>query len=509
MLNNLPWRAVYPRGMMRQVGRTAARKSLRSLAVCGALLGPTAYADPVFSPAGGLSPVEALPAVAPLPPVATPAGVSPPEYPTAGTLIAPSPPASTVTPTAAYQPPPEAIAPAPAEPVVLGMPLPQPTFEPTPAPWYESNRCTDCLPWLDIYQGSSYGAVCPCPVHDRPGFSIDGLARAYYANDQRINWTGMEATFGAEGILAPRFIAEVNGWNISANGVFFLNQHFDGNKLDEPGLAPYHKNFEVDPFQIWNMNVRFTKDDLTISVGKDNTPFGRYYFPLFTNSRMDSPFLRSDVIQWVETGIFARYSPGIFVGDIAITNGLAERDTNSMKALVARLGINTPSFVAGISGKLHDGSGSEKQKQYGSYYGADAMMRWGAFDLSGEFTYDQYGMWHDFDPNNITWGRSLYYRDLYSGQQRVPLSALGYYLNLGWTHPRLRVDLNYGEYYPHAIGNVLNDTPVRRGLAKATWRVMPHVESYTALLWENVRPLEPFRKWQLGTALLSGVQVYF
>ena len=41
------------------------------------------------------------------------------------------------------------------------------------------------------------------------------------------------------------------------------------------------------------------------------------------------------------------------------------------------------------------------------------MYRFGRFTLSGEAIYDQYGFTTPgFNPDDIFWGRSIYYRDL-------------------------------------------------------------------------------------------------
>ncbi|HEX4131522.1 MAG TPA: hypothetical protein VHZ24_15900 [Pirellulales bacterium] len=405
-------------------------------------------------------------------------------------------------------PAPLPMAPQPAEPV----PPPRlPIFDPPviqmPA-WYEAHTCPKCQPWTRGYLGSNYGTICTCNDTNINGFVFDGLVRGYYLNDQRVEWSGMEATFGAEGILIPRLIYNTaNGWTLAGNGVFFINQPYDRDMYSTPERQSYLADFQVETFQIWNMNVTMTKGDLKLTVGKDNTPFGRYYFPIFSNSRMDAPFIRTEAINWVETGVFLRYTPSIFSIDLALTNGGNDRDTNSSKAGIARFGIQTENFVCGVSGKYQDGVGSETEKEYNNYYGGDFMIRRGQFDISGEAIYNQYGFKRPYDPNNIFWGRSIYYRDLYAGPNG--LSGVGYYINCGYTWPRLRTDLNYGEFYPHPIGNPLADTPIRRAVVKGTWTLIPRLEQYLALIFENSRPTEPFRINQKPYALLTGFQTYF
>jgi hypothetical protein len=71
------------------------------------------------------------------------------------------------------------------------------------------------------------------------------------------------------------------------------------------------------------------------------------------------------------------------------------------------------------------------------------------------------------------------------------------------------LDLNYGGFYPHAIGNPLADTPTQRGFAKYTWSVMSHFEQYTMVLFENARPAEAWRSNEKPFAFLTGFQTYF
>ncbi|HWB00726.1 MAG TPA: hypothetical protein VG713_19665 [Pirellulales bacterium] len=377
--------------------------------------------------------------------------------------------------------------------------------------WMEYHTCPKCQPWTRGYLGSNYGTICYCNDRQINGFVFDGLVRGFYLNDQRIEWSGMESTFGAEAILIPRIVYNTANWTIAGNSVFFINEPFDRNMYVTPERASYLANFQVQPVEIWNLNIALSRDDFRFSFGKDNTPFGRYYFPLFSNSRMDAPFIRTDVISWVETGAFIRWTPGIFSIDAAVVNGGSDKDTNSSKGGIGRIGIQSEdqSFVAGISGKVSDGIGSEVQKELANYYGGDFMIRRGCFDLSGEAIYNQYGFRKPYNPNNIFWGRNLYYRDMFGGTVDAGMHGWGYYVNAGFTLPHLRTDINYGEFYPSPIGNPLTDTPIRRGIVKGTWTFIPRVEQYLALIFENNRPVEAWRSTQKGFAILTGLQTYF
>lgn len=348
------------------------------------------------------------------------------------------------------------------------------------------------------------------PNWEPDGFTLAGLARGYYLNDQRVEWTGLEATFGAEAALNPRYVQRVGNWLMRADGVFFLNQPFERNILIDPERRSYAANFYPDVFQIWQLNLGFTRGDFTVAVGKDRTPFGRYYFPIYSNSYFDAPFLRTEVIKWVETGVFVRWSPGPLNLEAAVTNGGVDRDTNSSKALVCRAGFDTPFWALGASAKIQDGTGSEHQKLNNSYYGFDAMARWGRFELSGEAVWDKYGFREaEMDPNDIFWGRSIYYREIFNGTKDGALHGFGYYVNLAWIYGRARIDLNYGEYYPQQIGNPLHDPIIARLMAQGSYEVMPGVQTFLVLMDENPRPVEEFRRGHNGFVLYTGVQWVF
>jgi hypothetical protein len=347
------------------------------------------------------------------------------------------------------------------------------------------------------------------PTATESCWSINGLARGYYRNDQRIQWSGMEETFGAEGVIAPVFRRQLGNWETTVEGEFYLNQPFDRNILaDTPTRVSYMGNYDVDVFEISQLSITCRRDDFSIKAGKMVTPFGRTYFPLYSNARIDAPFIRTEAILWRETGFLIHYQPGIFVGDAAITNGSENLDSNSSKAIVARLGLQTEFSALGCSVKWQDGIGSEEQKQFNNHVGADAMVRCGPFQLSGECIYDEYGFYHPFDPNDITWRHSIYYREL-NRAVHVPLTGVGYYADLGYKGQDWDVNLNYGGYYPTEIGNPQHDVPNRRGIIKLAYRFTPALQTYCAALMETSGMIAQEDLNRRGHLLLSGLQYVF
>jgi hypothetical protein len=235
------------------------------------------------------------------------------------------------------------------------------------------------------------------------------------------------------------------------------------------------------------------------------TPFGRTYFPLYKNDRSDAPFLRSESILWRETGVLLQWDPGNWVFTAAATNGGFDRDANSSKALVARAGYETPWLAIGGSIKTQDGIGSEGQKVFNDHLGIDAMLRHGPWVLSGEVIYDEYGLRRPLNPLNITWGRSLYYRD----QTRPaggPITGLGYYANLGYTGPRLTAMLNFGEFFPTSIGDPRHDVSTWRAIGKLVWH-HGYTDTYVMVLWENDVPGAQDGRLRRGDDILAGVQI--
>lgn len=341
-------------------------------------------------------------------------------------------------------------------------------------------------------------------------YRVDGQVRGYYLNDQRIEWSGQEATFGAEGAIMPVFRRRAGDWEFTVLGEFYLNQPFNRNLLaDTAERRSYLANYETDTFEISQLHLAMRRGDWEVVVGKMATPFGRTHFRLFTNSRIDAPFIRTEAICWRETGALVRWDPSWLVCEAALTNGCDDRDTNSSKALVARLGFDWEGLSGGVSAKAQDGIGSEGQKQYRSHYGVDLGIRWSIFTLSCEAIYDLYGFRRPgYDPDDIFWGRSIYYRDV-NLAHNDPLKGLGYYLNLGICWQRWAAELNYGEYYPDEIGDPRQDTPNRRGIVKLDYDLAERLETYGVLLVENDLDNAQDGRTRRGIMVLGGVQYTF
>jgi len=381
-----------------------------------------------------------------------------------------------------------------------GLPVPDPSTNLPPA-WPQA----EVLPSPVVSPLQTWVSQ-PLP---EPGFQyhVGGQGRGYYINDQRIEFTGVEAGFAVEGVLNAGALQRSGDWDLSVESQLFLNQPFGKNIfVDSPTRRSFAHNFDVEPLQISQLYLGARNHDFYMALGRFVTPFGRFYFPNYRNNFDDSPFIRSEAILFRETGFLVQWDPGIWVCTAALTNGSSEQDTNSSKAIVARVGIEEPWYAFGTSVKWQDGNGSEGQKMYNNHAGFDAMLRFGNWTLSGEAIYDQYGLRRPGIPlNQITWGRSLYFRDLNNGYH-IPITGYGYYVNLGYEGPQWSLMLNYGDFYPEKIGDVRQDAPTHRGLIKASRHWTPHFETYAIALLENDLARAFDQTVRRGTYIIAGAQ---
>lgn len=398
------------------------------------------------------------------------------------------------------EPPPQSFPSQPtAPPPELGAPnfaapQPYPEFIPTPSP-SPSLPNSPLPPW----------AIPTNP--EQLAYRLGGQARGYYINDQRIEFTGVEATFAVEGVLNGGLTQRADDWDLSVETQLFFNQGFGQNIfVDTPTRASFKNNYDIDPLEISQLYLGARHDDFYLALGRFVTPFGRFYFPNYRNNFDDSPFIRSEAILFRETGLLLQWDPGIWVCTAALTNGSFEQDTNSSKAIVARVGIEEPWYALGTSVKWQDGNGSEWQKVFNNHVGVDGMVRFGNWTLSGEAIYDQYGLRRPGVPlNSITWGRSLYFRDLNNGYE-IPITGYGYYVNLGYEGPNWSLMLNYGDFFPEKIGDRRQDQPNHRGLIKASRHWTRHFETYAIALLENELPRAFDNVVRGGTYIIAGAQ---
>ncbi len=343
-------------------------------------------------------------------------------------------------------------------------------------------------------------------IDDKTTLDIGSIFRSYYINDQRIQWSGVEATFGVEAALSAEIQREISNGHILVSAEVFLNQPFDQNILVDESRAKYLPNFQVSRCELAQLVVGLKKKNFFIGLGRKTTPFGRTYSLPLLNNYVDQPFIRTESILRYETGLFMEYSPGILDFSLAVVNGGPEMDTNSSKAGIARLGLKgrDNKWAFGVSAKFQDGIGSENQKQFKNHAGLDLMVKFGPFRVSGEVIYDEYGFRKEYNEEDIFWKRSLYYRDVFY-KYEVPVTGIGAYLNLQYEGSKWFLEACYGEFHPEEIGNIYHDEPTKRGIIKVRICFAPGFHLFGMGLFENERTTEPLFKGASGVVALVGL----
>ncbi|UCH94040.1 MAG: hypothetical protein JSV88_27755 [Candidatus Aminicenantes bacterium] len=329
--------------------------------------------------------------------------------------------------------------------------------------------------------------------------------RSYLLNDQRLQWSGQETTFGVEAILAADIQKKFRWGDIKVVTEFFINQPFDKNILADESRKKYLRNFEIETFEVKQLYIRVTRGNFTFGLGKHESLFGRNYTLRLLNSFVDHPFIRNEAILNFETGFFLTYTPGIFTFDIAIVNGSENMDTNSMKCGIVRIGLKGKNWGLGVSAKAHDGIGSEWQKQYKNHAGIDFMLKTGGFRISSEVIYDQYGFHREYSIDEVFWGRSYYYRDIFY-KHKTPITGVGGYIDLQYESSRWFLEINYGEYYPKEIGHPYHDDPIKRVIIKLRLQLASHFHVFGMGFFENQRQKEPLFSGASDYAYLLGLQ---
>ena len=332
------------------------------------------------------------------------------------------------------------------------------------------------------------------PAVDPPdapkGYEFSGALRGFYRNDQRIEWSGVEDTFGAEAVLRGRWERQNGPWSLAAQGELFLNLPNGQSILSDPQRDLYRANFTVPTLQVFELFAEAQYGDWAVRLGRFATPMGRYESPMLTNSLIDAPFLRTEVIGFVETGVLVSWHPDIWSFDVGVTNGEPDLDTNSSKALIARAGVDIGRWTSGVWIKAQDGISSEQQKRFNSFVGFDAKYRFDRFTIYSEGAIDEHGLFRDLDREGNPLAlapRSLYGRDVFKSFRQA-IHGAGFDVGVIWTCRRFTVDLNYGLYIPEQIGLPYHDEPIHRALAKVMFEVAPRMHLFTVGIVENNRP---------------------
>ena len=343
-------------------------------------------------------------------------------------------------------------------------------------------------------------------ISDSTDLKLDLAFRSYAIDDQRIFWSGLEISFGAEACIRGLIEKRFKGGKVMIENEFFVNQPFGENILTDEYREDYMANWKVETFEMSKLNIGVQIGGLNIKFGKALTPFGRSYIHFFSNKlNFAAPFIRTEAILWRETGLFVNYKLKFLSFDIAAINGEENLDTNSGKGGIFRLGAEGKNWQIGVSYKIHDGFGSEQQKEYKNHTGIDFMFRISKLIISGEWIWDEYGFHRPFDVEDITWPRSLYFRDIFY-QYKTPIKGKGGYVNLLYRSKKLIFNLNYGEYTPQEIGHPYHDPPIKRAVGKICYDFIKDFRIYFIGLLENEREEESWSSGAKPYALLLGLE---
>ncbi len=346
---------------------------------------------------------------------------------------------------------------------------------------------------------------------DELWFDYHWLGRTYYVNDQRIEFTGLEATFGVQGAIRGVVGHQMGNWTGLIYAEFLLNQPFDRNLLtDYPLRDSFAHNYEIEPFEISQLSIVASHGNWSFEVGRFVSPFGRYHGTSYQNSFVDTPFIRSEAILFRETGVHVQWAPSGYRFNAALTNGGLGQDTNSSKAFVGRVAVDREQYQLGGSIKWQDGIGSESQKEYKNHIGIDLMVPLTErLTASTEFIYDEYGLRRPgFSLDDINWGRSIYNRQLNKGLNH-PLTGWGYYVNLIREGDHVDWLLSYGQFYPRPLGDPIHDQITRRLLANASIQLTPAIDVFSALILENSVDNAQAGRKRKGVMYTGGIQFRF
>jgi hypothetical protein len=363
---------------------------------------------------------------------------------------------------------------------------------------------TVCIILLGSGLTSLHGEV-KIKVDDTTRIGIDALFRTYMLNDQRIQWSGLETTFGAESVLTADIHKKFKWGNLKVYTQLFINQAFSKNILADDSRQKYLQNFEVDTLELKQLYIQVRKGNFTFGLGKHHSKFGRDYTYGFNNGFFDYPFIRNEAIRNFETGLFIGYTGGLLTLDLAVVNGSEDMDTNSSKAGIARIGLQGANWSIGVSAKAQDGIGSEWQKQYNNHAGFDLMFQIGALRISSEFIYDEYGFHREFSIDDVFWGRSYYYRDIFY-KHKTPIKGYGGYVDVQYEGRGFLLELNYGQYQPEEIGHPYHDESIQRIMAKIRVRIGANFHIFGIGLMENEREKEPLFDGASDYGVLIGFQ---
>ncbi len=217
---------------------------------------------------------------------------------------------------------------------------------------------------------------------------MEGWVNIYYLNNQQIQHTGNECTFGAftdvELTLRP-----YSNFNIYSKGLFRLQQELDS-------TARGYEKYTKEPFEVRTLFIGIeTKKCGRVCLGKLEKGAGNFNYPDFVPADIFIPLDRTRILRY-DTGIFWDFGRRGWQARTALINGVEELDSNSAKGLFIQ--IEKSSKVsdslrgeAGVFAQVQDGRGSTPIKYDDNYIGTFLALDAGRLRLDTGAAYHYYG----------------------------------------------------------------------------------------------------------------------
>jgi hypothetical protein len=131
------------------------------------------------------------------------------------------------------------------------------------------------------------------------------------------------------------------------------------------------------------------------------------------------------------------------------------------------------------------------------------MFKLSNIEFSAEAIWDEYGFHRYYDPQEIFWPNSIYYRELFKAYKE-PIKGFGWYSNIKIDIKKILINLNYGVYEPENIGNIYHDITIKRFIVKFSFEPLTELRVFFTGVLENTKPEESWREGAKGFAGLFG-----
>ncbi len=130
-------------------------------------------------------------------------------------------------------------------------------------------RCILILCLCVVISGTGYSPLygeVKVKVNDTTDIGIAMLFRAHMLNDQRIQWSGLETTFGVESVLSANIQKKLKKGTLGVTAQLFINQPFNKNILADDSRQKYLQNFEIDTVELKQLYIQYSRGNFSIGL---------------------------------------------------------------------------------------------------------------------------------------------------------------------------------------------------------------------------------------------------